>query len=77
MRDVVRAIVAAPVPHYYSLLNVAREYHSTHTQAPYNQFQVPGLFEDPLSDQIPSERAHEILVEGNRDEALERPASAA
>ncbi len=60
VRDVVRAIVAAPVPHYYSLLNVAREYHSTHTQAPYNQFQVPGLFEDPLSDQIPSERAHEI-----------------
>jgi DNA replication ATP-dependent helicase Dna2 len=60
VRDVVRAIVAAPVPHYYSLLNVAREYHSTHTQAPYNQFLVPGLFEDPLSDQIPSERAHEI-----------------
>lgn len=60
VRDVVRAIVAAPVPHYYSLLNVAREYHSARTQAPYNQFQVPGLFEDPLSDQIPSERAHEI-----------------
>lgn len=60
VRDVVRAIVAAPVPHYYSLLNVAREYHSTTTQAPWNQFQVPGLFEDPLSDQIPSERAHEI-----------------
>lgn len=60
VRDVVRAVVAAPVPHYYSLLNVAREYHSTHTQAPWNQFQVPALFEDPLSDQIPSERAHEI-----------------
>jgi len=60
VRDVVRAIVAAPVPHYYSLLNVAREYHSARTQPQYNQFQVPGLFEDPLSDQIPSERAHEI-----------------
>ncbi len=60
VRDVVRAIVAAPVPHYYSLLNVAREYHSSRTQPPWNQFQVPGLFEDPLSDQIPSERAHEI-----------------
>ncbi len=60
VRDVVRAIVAAPVPHYYSLLNVAREYHSSRTQAPYNQFQVAALFEDPLSDQIPSERAHEI-----------------
>lgn len=60
VRDVIRAVVAAPVPHYYSLLNVAREYHSTHTRAPYNLFQVSSLFEDPLSDQIPSERAHEI-----------------
>ena len=60
VRDAIRALVAAPVPHYYSLLNVAREYHSQHTQAPYNQFQVASLFEDPLSDQIPSERAHEI-----------------
>jgi DNA replication ATP-dependent helicase Dna2 len=60
VREVIRGAVAAPVPHYYSLLNVAREYHSSHTQAPYNQFQVPGLFEDPLSDQVPSERAHEI-----------------
>ena len=60
VRDVIRAVVAAPVPHYYSLLNIAREYHSPHTQAPYNLFQVPSLFEDPLSDQIPSERAHEI-----------------
>lgn len=60
VRDVIRAVVAAPVPHYYSLLHVAREYHSTHTPAPYNLFTVPSLFEDPLSDQIPSERAHEI-----------------
>lgn len=60
VRDVIRAVVAAPVPHYYSLLNVAREYHSQHTQAPYNLFQVQSLFEDPLSDHIPSERAHEI-----------------
>lgn len=60
VRDVVRAVVAAPVPHYYSLLNIARQYHSTRTQAPHNQFQVPNLFEDPLSDHIPSERAHEI-----------------
>lgn len=60
LRDVIRAVVAVPVPHYYSLLNVAREYHSARTQSPYNAFRVPGLFEDPLSDQIPSERAHEI-----------------
>lgn len=60
VRDAIRAIVATPVPHYYSLLNVAREYHSIQTQPPYNQFIVPDLFEDPLSDHIPSERAHEI-----------------
>jgi DNA replication ATP-dependent helicase Dna2 len=34
VRDVIRAAVAAPVPHYYSLLNVAREYHSQYTQPP-------------------------------------------
>lgn len=60
VRDVIKSVVAAPVPHYYSLLNVARAYHSARTQAPFNQFVVPSLFEDPLSDQVPSERAHEI-----------------
>lgn len=65
VRDVVRAVVAAPVPHYYSLLSLARVYHSSRTQPPWNQFQVNGLFEDPLSDQIPSERAHEIWSRAN------------
>jgi DNA replication ATP-dependent helicase Dna2 len=60
VRDVVRALVVAPVPHYYSLLNVARECHSVNTHPPYNQFRVPAFFEDPLSDQIPSARAQEI-----------------
>lgn len=60
VRDVVRAVVATPVPHYYSLLQVARQYHSSRTAAPYDKFAVPDNFEDPLSDQIPSERAHEI-----------------
>ncbi len=60
VREVVRSVVAAPVPHFYSLLNLARVYHSARTQPPHNQFNVSGLFEDPLSDQIPSERAHEI-----------------
>ena len=60
VRDVVRAVLAAPVPHYYSLLNVAREYHPPTMQSPYDEFRVPPFFEDPLSDQVPSERAHEI-----------------
>jgi DNA replication ATP-dependent helicase Dna2 len=58
--DVVRAVVAAPVPHYYSLLNIARSYHSSRTASPWNRFEVPQYFEDPLSDHIPSERGHEI-----------------
>ena len=60
VRNVAKAVLAAPVPHYYSLLNIARSYHSVYTKAPYNLFTVPGIFEDPLSSHIPSERAHEI-----------------
>lgn len=59
VRDVIRAIVAAPVPHYYSLLSVARTYNAGLTP-PYDQFHVNTLFEDPLSDHVPMERAHEI-----------------
>jgi DNA replication ATP-dependent helicase Dna2 len=68
VRDVVRFMLAAPVPHYYSLLEIARIYH--HSQLPANiaRFSVHPLFEDTLSDQIPSERAHEIWSRsaGNR-----------
>jgi hypothetical protein len=60
IRDVVRCLVAAPVPHYYSLLEIARSYHSATLPAPVARFSVHPLFEDALSDQIPSERAHEI-----------------
>ena len=59
VRDVVRAVVGAPIPHYYSLLSLARVYRpSWPDDQP--QFSVHPLLEDPLSDQIPSERAHEI-----------------
>ncbi|HLI27831.1 MAG TPA: AAA domain-containing protein [Chloroflexota bacterium] len=58
VRDVVRAVLAAPIPHYYTLLATARVYHPPDTLA--KAFSVHPLFEDPLSDQIPSERAHEI-----------------
>jgi DNA replication ATP-dependent helicase Dna2 len=64
VRNAVRALVAAPVPHYYSLLGVARAYHPTSLQPPYNAFNVHPLFEDPLSDMIPSERAHDIWSGG-------------
>ncbi len=60
VRDAVRSLLALPIPHHYSLLATARAYHDPAIQPPWDEFRVPGLFEDPLSDQIPSERAHAI-----------------
>ncbi len=60
VRDVIRAVLAAPIPHYYSLLNVARRYYPPDTDPKWVEFKVQAIFEDPFSDQIPSERAHEI-----------------
>lgn len=60
VRDVVRVVLAAPVPHYYSLLETARSYHPDNLPESMKGFDVHPLFEDALSDQIPSERAHEV-----------------
>ena len=60
VRDVVRSVVAAPIPHYYTLLTLARVYHDPDLAANLARFSIHPLFEDVLSDQIPSERAHEI-----------------
>jgi DNA replication ATP-dependent helicase/nuclease Dna2 len=60
VREVVRTVLAAPIPHYYTLLEVARIYHDPQIPPDIAQFNVHPLFEDALSDQIPSERAHEI-----------------
>ncbi|MDX1722263.1 MAG: AAA domain-containing protein [Pseudomonas sp.] len=61
VRNAVQALVAAPIPHYYSLLRLAREFRPVVKPGakPFD-FLVPTIFEDPLSDQVPSERAHEI-----------------
>jgi hypothetical protein len=66
VKDAVRALVAAPVPHYYSLLATARRYHDTSLPANIATFSIHPLFEDPLSDQVPSERAHEIWTHSTR-----------
>ncbi|WP_375345368.1 DEAD/DEAH box helicase [Priestia megaterium] len=58
MKEVITALTALPVPHYYSLLQTARVYHPNSKDV--NYLSVHPLFEDFLSDQIPSERAHEI-----------------
>jgi DNA replication ATP-dependent helicase Dna2 len=60
VRDVVRSLLAAPIAHHYSLLEVARVYHEPTLPAAISSFSIHPLFEVPLSDQIPSERAHEI-----------------
>jgi hypothetical protein len=66
VRDVVRAVLAAPIPHYYSLLETARVYHLPSANGYVPRFWVHPLFEDVLSDQIPSERAHEIWTHSTR-----------
>jgi hypothetical protein len=66
VRDIVRALVALPVTHYYSLLNTARSYYPAYITTPEAAFSVNTFFEDPFSDQIPSERAHEIWSRATR-----------
>jgi len=66
VREVIRALLAAPIPHYYTLFHTARVYHNASLPAQVAAFSVHPLFEDTLSDQIPSERAHEIWARVTR-----------
>ncbi len=60
--DAAQALLAADVPHHYSLLGVANAYHPERLDRADGTlpFRVNKFFFDPLSDQIPSERGHEI-----------------
>lgn len=60
VKDVIQSVLAVPIPHYYSLFSVARNYHDKSLSEYTARFGVPPLYEDPLSDLIPSERAHDI-----------------
>lgn len=62
--DAVRALVTLPVPHHYSLLETARNYHPAGMNPQYAGFRMPRYFDVPFSDQIPSERAHDIWNRG-------------
>lgn len=53
--EVVRTHLAAAIPHHYGLLEVATEYGYG-----YQPRAVHPYYRDPLSDQIPSERAQEV-----------------
>jgi hypothetical protein len=59
VKPVVQSLLAAPVEYYYTLFKVARAYHDSSVQDAAS-LHVHPHFDDPLSDQIPSERAHEI-----------------
>ncbi len=74
LSDAVQALLAADVPHHYSLLGVANAYHPTWMDEERDDderrfarrepgqplFTMHPFFHDPLSDQIPSERGHEV-----------------
>lgn len=65
VNDVVRAHLAAPVVHAYTLIELAKCYHRQQ-DAPY----IPDIlefFRDPLNDLIPSERGHEIWSQKQAD----------
>jgi DNA replication ATP-dependent helicase Dna2 len=54
--NVIQNTVAAPIPHHYTLLEVAKTYHRETVQA----LTVHPLYREPLSDLIPGERLHEM-----------------
>ncbi len=60
LSDVINSHLAVPIPHYYNIFDTARNYHRHDLSENIARFRVHPLFEDPLSNQIPSERAHEI-----------------
>lgn len=57
VRNAAKATLAVDLAHTYTLLGVARELQEPNSQYPYN---VPMFWEDPFTDQIPPERAHQL-----------------
>ncbi|WP_267354136.1 AAA domain-containing protein [Methylobacterium sp. GC_Met_3] len=67
--DAIGTLLALDVPHYYSLLGVANAYHSEGLAAFRREKELDGIpfklhpmLHDPLSDQMPSERGHEVWL---------------
>ena len=61
--EVVNSLMAAPIPHHYGVIDVANELDAGSRTLPSGDhwwFHVNKFYRDPLSDQIPSERGHEI-----------------
>jgi DNA replication ATP-dependent helicase Dna2 len=60
LSDVARHLVAAPLPHHYGLIGLANLYPQKKGDGENYRFSVDTLYFDPLSDQMPSERGHEM-----------------
>jgi hypothetical protein len=58
--DIARAVLAAPVSHVYTLLDVARCYNAGISKDPEQDYSLDQWFDQPLTDQLPNERAHEV-----------------
>jgi DNA replication ATP-dependent helicase Dna2 len=58
VRDAVKGLLSLDVAHTYTLLETARRYHDPGHPNP--SFWVPQFWQDPFSDQIPPERAHQL-----------------
>ncbi|MDQ0614031.1 DNA replication ATP-dependent helicase Dna2 [Microbacterium sp. W4I4] len=57
VRNAAKATLAVDLAHTYTLLGVARKLQDPNSPYPYN---VPMFWEDPFTDQIPPERAHQL-----------------
>lgn len=61
--DAVNSLMAAPIPHHYGVIDLANSLEPQSRTFPNGeqwQFHVNKFYRDPLSDQIPSERGHEV-----------------
>lgn len=61
--DAVNSLIAAPIPHHYGVLDLANSIDPNSRVKPNGErwsFHINKFYRDPLSDQIPSERGHEI-----------------
>jgi len=56
----INTLLAAAVPHHYSLIEIGNAYPFTRASARPWDFRVNEFYMDPLSDQIPPERGHEV-----------------
>jgi hypothetical protein len=63
LSDAVNSLLAAPIPHHYGVIDLANSLEPESRRLPNGErwhFHVNKFYRDPLSDQIPSERGHEV-----------------